>query len=82
VLAGALLAFALPIDDFVITFFTAGIEQTFPLWVRGAARVGVPPQVNVIGTIIVVVAVGLMIVNILWQRRREKAETQAMERLA
>ncbi len=81
-LAGALLAFALSIDDFVITFFTAGIEQTFPIWVWGAARVGVPPQVNVIGTIIFVVAVGLMIVNILWQRRREKAEAQAMERLA
>ena len=70
------------IDDFVITFFTAGIEQTFPIWVWGAARVGVPPQVNVIGTIIFVVAVGLMIVNILWQRRREKAEAEAMERLA
>ena len=48
----------------------------------GAARVGVPPQVNVIGTIIFVVAVGLMIVNILWPRRRERAEAQAMERLA
>jgi spermidine/putrescine transport system permease protein len=77
ILAGALLAFALSIDDFVITFFTAGIEQTFPIWVWGAARVGVPPQVNVIGTIIFVVAVGLMIVNILWQRRREKQELAA-----
>jgi spermidine/putrescine transport system permease protein len=80
ILAGALLAFALSIDDFVITFFTAGIEQTFPIWVWGAARVGVPPQVNVIGTIIFVVAVGSMIVNILWQRRREKAEAEAMKR--
>jgi spermidine/putrescine transport system permease protein len=82
ILAGALLAFALSIDDFVITFFTAGIEQTFPIWVWGAARVGVPPQVNVIGTIIFVVAVGLMLVNILWQRRREKVEAEAMKGLA
>jgi spermidine/putrescine transport system permease protein len=78
ILAGALLAFALSIDDFVITFFTAGIEQTFPIWVWGAARVGVPPQVNVIGTIIFVVAVGLMVGNILWQRRREKQELAAL----
>jgi spermidine/putrescine transport system permease protein len=82
ILAGSLLAFALSIDDFVITFFTAGIEQTFPIWVWGAARIGVPPQVNVIGTIIFLVAVGAMLVNILWQRRREKAEAEAMERLA
>jgi spermidine/putrescine transport system permease protein len=78
ILAGALLAFALSIDDFVITFFTAGIEQTFPIWVWGAARVGVPPQVNVIGTIIFAVAVGLMVGNILWQRRREKQEPAAL----
>jgi spermidine/putrescine transport system permease protein len=78
ILAGALLAFALSIDDFVITFFTAGTEVTFPIYVWGAARVGVPPQVNVIGTIIFVVAVGLMVVNILWQRRREKQEAQSV----
>lgn len=78
ILAGGLLAFALSIDDFVITFFTAGIEQTFPVWVWGAARVGVPPQVNVIGTIIFAVAVGLMLANTLWQRRRERQEQAAM----
>ncbi len=78
ILAGGLLAFALSIDDFVITFFTAGIEQTFPVWVWGAARVGVPPQVNVIGTIIFAVAVGLMLASTLWQRWREKHEQAAM----
>lgn len=82
VLAGALLASALPIDDFMVTLLTTGIERASPIWVWGAARVGVPPQVNVIGTIIFVVAVGLTIVTILWQRRREKAEAEAMERLA
>jgi spermidine/putrescine transport system permease protein len=78
VLAGGLLAFALSIDDFVITFFNAGTEVTFPVFVWGAARVGVPPQVNVIGTMIFVVAVGLMVANILIQRRREKAEEHAL----
>ena len=48
VLAAALLVFALSVDDFVITNFNAGTTVTFPLFVWGAARVGAPPQVNVI----------------------------------
>ena len=52
VLAAALLAFALCLDDYVITSFVAGNTETFPLWVYGATRLGVPPQVNVIGTFI------------------------------
>ncbi len=71
ILAGALLSFALSVDDFVITYFNSGSEITFPLFVWGAARVGAPPQVNVMGTLILVVALGLMLVNVLLQRRRE-----------
>jgi spermidine/putrescine transport system permease protein len=52
ILAAALLAFALSIDDFVITQFTSGQTQTFPLWVYGASRIGIPPQVNVMGSLI------------------------------
>ena len=70
VLAAALLAFALSVDDFVITYFNAGSEITFPLFVWGSARVAVPPQINVIGTMIFIVALGLMFLNILWQRRK------------
>ena len=70
ILAGALLTFALSVDDFVITYFNSGSEVTFPLFVWGAARVGAPPQVNVIGTLIFVVALGLMLVNVLLQRRK------------
>ncbi|HWH05284.1 MAG TPA: hypothetical protein VNT23_02470, partial [Gaiellaceae bacterium] len=75
VLAGALLAFALSIDDFVITVFNAGATITFPLYVYGAARVGVPPQVNVLGTMIFVAAAGLMLATILVQNRRAKGAT-------
>lgn len=70
ILAGALLTFALSVDDFVITYFNSGSEVTFPLFVWGAARVGAPPQVNVIGTMIFVVALALMLANILLQRRK------------
>jgi spermidine/putrescine transport system permease protein len=73
--AGALLAFALSVDDFVITLFNAGSTITFPLYVWGAARVGVPPQVNVIGTLIFLAAAGLMLANVLVQTRRPKGAT-------
>jgi len=70
ILAGALLAFSLSIDDFVITNFNSGTEITFPLYVWGAARLGVPPQVNVIGTMIFAVAIALMLANVVFQWRR------------
>ena len=71
ILSGLLLSFALSVDDFVVTYFNAGSEVTFPLFVWGAAQRGVPPQVNVMGTVIFVVALGLMLLNVLLQRRRE-----------
>jgi spermidine/putrescine transport system permease protein len=70
ILAGALLAFALSIDDFVITNFNAGAVQTFPLWVYGAVKVGIPPQVFVMGTLIFAGGVLLAITNLLLQRRK------------
>jgi spermidine/putrescine transport system permease protein len=73
VLSAALLGFALSVDDFVITYFVSGSQTTFPLFVWGAARVGAPPQVNVIGTAIFVVALTAMLVNVLIQTRRERA---------
>lgn len=70
ILSAALIAFALSVDDFVITYFNAGAETTFPLYVWGAARVAVPPQINVIGSMIFLVAIALMFANIFLQRRR------------
>src|SRR3989454_6645655 len=73
ILAALLLCFAISIDDFVVTYFNAGPRTTFPLFVWGAARVGAPPQVNVIGTVIFGVAVIGMVANVLNQMRRERA---------
>ena len=72
ILSAALLGFALSIDDFVVTYFNAGSETTFPLFVWGAARVAVPPQVNVIASAIFIVALLILFVNVLWQGRRPK----------
>jgi spermidine/putrescine transport system permease protein len=69
ILSAALLAFALSIDDYVITLFSAGRTVTFPLWVFGVSRLGIPPEVNVLGTLIFLVAV-LFIVVQLWSQRR------------
>ena len=70
VLAGGLLAFVLSIDDFVITNFTAGTTTTFPLWIWGATRVGIPPQVNVMGTLIFAVGILIALASALSSRLR------------
>lgn len=72
ILAAGLLAFALSIDDFVITYFNAGATITFPLFVWGAARVATPPQINVIGTAIFIVAVTGMLATIVFQNYRSR----------
>jgi spermidine/putrescine transport system permease protein len=74
VLAGGLLAFALSIDDYIITSFNNGSTQTFPLFVYGAAQRNagsVPPQVNVMGTIIF--AFGVLVALVVAVSGRKKA---------
>jgi len=71
VMAGALLAFALSIDDYIITSFVNGQTETFPIWVYGATRQGVPPQVNVMGTLLFLTGVGLAVANAVALRRRK-----------
>lgn len=70
ILAGGLLAFALSIDDFIISNFTAGSTVTFPLWIWGSTKAGSPPQVNVMGTLIFVAGVTLALLNAFFARRR------------
>jgi spermidine/putrescine transport system permease protein len=70
IVAAALLAFSLSIDDYVITSFTSGNALTFPIYIYGAQQRGIPVQVNVIGTIIFLSAVILVVLTTLWQRRQ------------
>jgi spermidine/putrescine transport system permease protein len=58
VLAAGLLAFSLSIDDFVITNFVSGTTNTFPIWVWGIIKNALPAQINVVGSIIFLTAVG------------------------
>jgi spermidine/putrescine transport system permease protein len=70
VFAAFLLGFALSFDDFIITNFNSGATVTFPLYIWGAARVGVPAQVNVFGTAIFLITVSIMFTNLWLQRRK------------
>ena len=70
VIAGAMLAFALSIDDFITTEFTSGSFVTYPLWIWSVSRQGLPPQVNVMGSIIFAVGVLFAIANSIVSRRR------------
>ena len=72
VLAGALLAFALSIDDFVITFFNNGSYSTFPLFVFTQAQRQIPPNINVVATMIFLVTLAAMLATVWQQRRAER----------
>jgi spermidine/putrescine transport system permease protein len=69
--AGALLAFSLSFDDYIITNFNASPSSiTFPMYVWGAAQRGAPVQVNVIGTIMFLIALLVVIVGQVLSNRR------------
>jgi spermidine/putrescine transport system permease protein len=71
VIAAALLAFALSIDDFVISNFNSGTTVTFPLYVYGVSLRGIPVQVNALATLLFAVT-ALAVALVLWQQRRSE----------
>jgi spermidine/putrescine transport system permease protein len=80
IVGAALLAFALSVDDFVISNFNAGQTETFPLWIFGAAQRGIPVQVYVLATMLFVVTVAAMGFTVWQQRRAERMAAVAPER--
>jgi spermidine/putrescine transport system permease protein len=73
IVGGFLLAFVLSLDDFVITNFVSGQKQTFPIWVFGATRIGLPPQVNVMGTLLFAVGILVAALNVILGSRAQRA---------
>lgn len=62
VVAGALMAFTLSIDDFVITFFTAGVgSSTLPLQIYTMVKIAVTPEVNAISTLLMLLTLALIL---------------------
>ena len=74
VAAAAMLAAAISFDDYVITSFNAGQTQTFPLFIFGATRQGVPAEVNVLATLLLLAVLFLMGLNVLAQKSIAKRE--------
>jgi spermidine/putrescine transport system permease protein len=74
ILAAALLAFALSIDDFIITYFVSGPSTTtFPVRIFGQSRTATPPQINVLSTMILIVSIALLAAGSLWRRGQRTA---------
>jgi spermidine/putrescine transport system permease protein len=70
ILGGALLAFTLSLDDFVITFFTAGVgSTTLPLRIYSMVKLGVTPEINAISTLLVLASMTLVLGSVLLQRK-------------
>lgn len=68
--AGGLLAFTLSLDDFVVTFFTAGVgTTTLPMFVYGMLKQRIPPEINAISTLMIVVSTVLVGVSLILQGR-------------
>ncbi|WP_405998192.1 ABC transporter permease [Streptomyces sp. NBC_00829] len=75
--AGAMLAFALSFDDFIITNFNSGNTVTFPMFVWGSAQRGTPVQINVIGTAMFIIAVLIVVTaQFIGNRRKNSALTR------
>jgi ABC-type spermidine/putrescine transport system permease subunit II len=74
IVAAAMLSFALSLDDFIITLFTAGSTLTYPLYVANAYKTALPPQINVLATMILLASIVLIGLAALWQRRQVLAQ--------
>ena len=71
--AGFLLSFTFSFDDFIISFFVAGTNSTLPIYIFSSIRRGITPEVNVIGTMVLVGSLTLLIMaQFLLQKRDEK----------
>jgi len=69
ILGGALLAFTLSIDDFVITFFTAGPgSTTLPLRIYSMVKLGVTPEINALSSMMLLASMALVFVSLMLQR--------------
>jgi spermidine/putrescine transport system permease protein len=70
ILAGALMAFTLSLDDFVITFFTAGVgSTTLPLRIYSMVKLGITPEINAVSTLMLVASMTLVLVSLFLQQR-------------
>jgi spermidine/putrescine transport system permease protein len=68
--AAGLLAFALSVDDYIITAFTAGQRETFPMFIFGSVQRSYPAQIDVIGSIMLLGTMAVIAVSTILGRMR------------
>ena len=71
--AAAMLSFSLSFDDFIITNLNAGNTTTFPMYVWGVSRKTIPMQINVVGTVMLLISVLIVVGGEVNSRRRRRA---------
>ena len=76
IVAAAMLSFALSLDDFIITLFNAGSTSTYPLYVNNAAKTALPPQINVLATMILIGSLVVIGLSVAWQRWRTQGDVR------
>jgi spermidine/putrescine transport system permease protein len=77
IVAGALMAFTLSLDDFVITFFTAGPgSTTLPLRVYSMVKLGVTPEINALSSLMILVSMALVMGSLFLQRKGGSAKVE------
>jgi spermidine/putrescine transport system permease protein len=74
IVAGFLLSFTFSFDDFVIAFFVAGSKNTLPIYVFSSIRRGVTPEINAIGTMVMVFSLSLLVIAQLFLRRSRQGK--------
>ena len=62
ILAGLLLSFTFSFEDFIITFFVAGPNVTLPIYVFSSIRRGVTPEINAVGTVVLLSSLVLLVI--------------------
>jgi spermidine/putrescine transport system permease protein len=76
ILAGALLAFTFSFEDFIIAFFVAGPDVTLPIYVFSAIRRGVTPEINAVGTVVLLTSLVLLMIAQMILQRGNRATTR------
>ncbi|MGB5705839.1 MAG: ABC transporter permease [Arenicellales bacterium] len=76
ILAGFLLSFTFSFDDFIIAFFVAGTETTLPIYVFSSIRRGVTPEINAIGTMVLLTSLALLVAAQFLLRYRDRQSSK------
>ena len=73
ILAGVMIAFAISMDEFILTFLVTGSQQTLPLYIFGQLHFGVSPSINALSSLVLFLSLILLTVgglfSVFWGRR-------------